>query len=76
MCITNLPFPQKGRLNPILMCRKKEELQFLAKLGERKIKSLKNAYELTESELLVIIRLHKGRAYSKNNDIINLLKKF
>ncbi|MDP5061542.1 MAG: hypothetical protein NWP64_06440 [Maribacter sp.] len=47
------------------MQRQKEELQILAKLGERKIKSLKTSYELTESELSLIIKLHHKYAHRK-----------
>ncbi|WP_405380763.1 hypothetical protein [Maribacter sp. LLG6340-A2] len=58
------------------MNTQKEELQFLAKLGERKIKSIKNAFELTESELLVIIRLHQRHNSTTNHNLTQLLSKF
>lgn len=54
----------------------KEELQFLAALGEQKIKSIKTSYELTESELLLIIRLHQRHNNPTNKNLIHLLNKF
>tara|TARA_R110002051_G_scaffold64139_2_gene116780 strand:- start:26805 stop:26984 length:180 start_codon:yes stop_codon:yes gene_type:complete len=53
-----------------------EELKFLAQLGEKKIKSIKTAYELTESELAVIIRLHQKSSSSKDKALFNLLNQF
>jgi hypothetical protein len=53
-----------------------KELKFLAQLGEKKIKSIKTAYELTESELAVIIRLHQKSSSSKDKALYNLLNQF
>lgn len=39
----------------------KAELDELRLLGEKKVKSLKVAYELTESELVLILKLHRKR---------------
>ena len=66
--VKNLSSPQEGRFKLRNMQRQKEELQILAKLGERKIKSLKTSYELTESELLLIIKLHYKYAHGKKTD--------
>jgi hypothetical protein len=53
-----------------------EELKFLAQLGERKIKSIKTAYELTESELALIIRLHQKSSSYKSKELFNLFNSF
>ena len=68
-------FPQEGGFKPRKMQRQKDELQILARIGERKIKSIKANYELTESELLVILKLHykhknrRGLDFSKTLNI-------
>ena len=59
-----------------MITNQKEELELLALIGEQKVKSIKNAYELTESELLLIIRLHQRHNNLNNRNIINLLNKF
>ncbi|APQ18028.1 hypothetical protein [Maribacter hydrothermalis] len=59
-----------------MQSHQQKELQFLAQLGERKIKSIKTAYELTESELAVIIRLHQKSSSSKDKALYNLLNQF
>ena len=53
----------------------KTELDFLRDLGERKIRSLKTAYELTESELVLILRLHSKKQIYGNTIINKLLDK-
>lgn len=58
------------------MYKQKEELKFLAALGERKIKSIKTDFELTESELLLIIRLHQRHNNPINKNLSKLLNKF
>ncbi|TVZ16926.1 hypothetical protein [Maribacter sp. MAR_2009_72] len=58
------------------MNTKQKELQFLAALGERKIKSIKTAYELTEAELLVIIRLHQRHNSMTTKNLTHLLSEF
>jgi len=58
------------------MQRQKEELQILAFIGERKIKTLKTNYELTESELLHIIKLHHKRGHQKTTDVLKSLNIF
>lgn len=55
------------------MQRQKEELQILARIGEQKIKTLKTNYELTESELLHIIKLHNKRSHQKTIDLLKTL---
>ena len=59
-----------------MQSHQQKELQFLAQLGEKKIKSIKTAYELTASELAVIIRLHQKSSSSKDKALFNLLDKF
>jgi len=54
---------------------KKVELDYLRDLGERKIRSLKTAYELTESELVLILRLHRKKQIYGNTIINKLLDK-
>ncbi|AZQ58913.1 hypothetical protein EJ994_08870 [Maribacter sp. MJ134] len=46
------------------------ELDFLRDLGEKKVKSLKIAYELTERELALILKLHR-RSKILDKDWIN-----
>lgn len=58
------------------MQRQKEELLILARIGERKIKSLKNSYELTETELLTIIKLHYKYRNRKELDFAKTLNIF
>ncbi|WP_157486449.1 hypothetical protein [Maribacter forsetii] len=58
------------------MQRQKEELQILALIGEQKIKTLKTNYELTESELLHIIKLHHKRSHQKTTDVLKTLNIF
>ncbi|MDF4202195.1 hypothetical protein PXD56_04480 [Maribacter sp. SA7] len=54
----------------------KEVLQILEKIGEKKIELLKTSYELTESELLLIIKLHYRGRHLKNKKINNILDIF
>lgn len=51
----------------------KFELGFLAKVGEAKIKSIKVSYELTESELLHILKLHRKTNLDTSQFIDKLL---
>lgn len=75
LVVKNPSFPQEDGFKPRKMQRQKEELQILARIGERKIKSIKANYELTESELLVILKLHykhknrRGLDFSKTLNI-------
>jgi len=53
----------------------KAELDYLSILGEKKVKSLKTAYELTESELVLILKLHRKKDEIGNSIVNRLLKK-
>lgn len=53
----------------------KAELNYLRILGEKKVKSLKTAYELTESELVLILKLHRKNDKIGNSIVNRLLKK-
>lgn len=56
--------------------KKKSELQLLAALGERKIKSIKNTYALTETEVLALLKLHQSASKNRDENIKDILKKF
>lgn len=53
----------------------KTELDYIRILGEKKVKSLQAAYELTESELALILKLHNKRNKTNHSFIKNLLQK-
>jgi len=53
----------------------KTELDYIRILGEKKVKSLQAAYELTEGELALILKLHSKRNKTNHRFIKNLLQK-
>lgn len=47
---------------------REEELRLLAQIGEEKIRRLKKTYDLSESELALLLRLNKDSGHFYKSD--------